>query len=213
MGKRRKHSVQSPDGRTIAGGSRRGVHLWDVNSGEKLGTLPGHVYEANSLAFSPDGKTLFTADEGGTVLIWQHAAAPTAAGSTVSVWPTWVTSPVLGQQLSLSLTIAYGENVAGYQATVSFDPTALRYINSTVGAYLPARAFVLPSVVEEDRVTLGAMALDGEGRGNGRLAILWFEVLAVKTSRVKLFEVSLVDGDAKRTCPLLEDGRVVEPPR
>ena len=47
----------------------------------------------------------------------------------------------------------------------NFDPAALRYIDSAIGAYLPGRAFVAPPIVEQDRVTIGAMALSGEGQG------------------------------------------------
>ena len=42
---------------------------------------------------------------------------------------------------SCSLNIADGENVAGYQATVTFDISALRYVSSANGDYLPAGAF------------------------------------------------------------------------
>ena len=34
-----------------------------------------------------------------------------------------------GEPLTLPLTITNGENVAGYQATVSYDTSALRYVN------------------------------------------------------------------------------------
>ena len=34
------------------------IHLWDVNSGQKLGILRGHVAGVSGLSFSPDGKTL-----------------------------------------------------------------------------------------------------------------------------------------------------------
>ena len=50
---------------------------------------------------------------------------------TVSLLPASVQSPNTGQQLKLSLKIANGENVAGYQATVQFDdncpPLCFRY--------------------------------------------------------------------------------------
>ena len=34
------------------------VRLWDVATGEPLRTLEGHTGSVNSVAFSPDGKTL-----------------------------------------------------------------------------------------------------------------------------------------------------------
>ncbi len=49
----------SQDGRFLAAGTARNlIHLWDVNSGQKLGILRGHVSGLAGLSFSPDGKTL-----------------------------------------------------------------------------------------------------------------------------------------------------------
>lgn len=49
----------SHDGRFLAAGTGSDlIHLWDVISGQTLGTLRGHVAGVASLAFSPDGKTL-----------------------------------------------------------------------------------------------------------------------------------------------------------
>jgi WD40 repeat protein len=49
----------SQDGRFLAAGTGFNlIHLWDVNSGEKLPILRGHVAGVYGLSFSPDGKTL-----------------------------------------------------------------------------------------------------------------------------------------------------------
>ena len=123
-----------------------------------------------------------------------------------------MTSPVVGEQLSLSLTISHGKNVAGYEATVKFDPAALRYVDSAIGDYLPGTPFALPPVIGDDRVTLGAMTRDGQAGSKGTLATLRFEVLDVKASSVKLLNFSLVDQFGNRARPRLEDGLVVLPP-
>jgi eukaryotic-like serine/threonine-protein kinase len=47
----------SPDGKTIAAGSS----LWDVPTGRRKATLPGHRGKILSIAYSPDGKTVATA--------------------------------------------------------------------------------------------------------------------------------------------------------
>ena len=47
-----------------------GIELWDLTSGEKLTTLDGHTNRVQTLAFSPDGKTLVSAGGEGTVLLW-----------------------------------------------------------------------------------------------------------------------------------------------
>ncbi len=46
------------------------ILLWDINSGNKLLTLYGHTESINTLTFSPDGKTLASGSEDGTVLLW-----------------------------------------------------------------------------------------------------------------------------------------------
>jgi len=49
----------SQNGRFLAAGTERNlIHLWDVNSGQPLGILRGHVASVEGLSFSPDGKTL-----------------------------------------------------------------------------------------------------------------------------------------------------------
>ena len=46
------------------------IHLWSVETGEKLHTLVGHTEPIETLVFSPDGKTLASGSEDGTVLLW-----------------------------------------------------------------------------------------------------------------------------------------------
>ncbi|MFN2298497.1 MAG: WD40 repeat domain-containing protein [Anaerolineales bacterium] len=66
----------SPDG-NIAAANRGGcsadreeVFLWDAHSEGLLQTLPGHNAAINVLAFSPDGKTIASGSEDGTIILW-----------------------------------------------------------------------------------------------------------------------------------------------
>ena len=61
----------------------------------------------------------------------------------MSISPSPVVSPNVGEQLTLNLNIAGGEDIAGYQATVVFDDTALSLSDATNGDYLPADPFFL----------------------------------------------------------------------
>ena len=116
------------------------------------------------------------------------------ANTVVSVTPAPVVSPAIGERLVVNLRIIDGQNVAGYQATVNFDATALRYVGSTNGDYLPVGAFFVPPLkgnVRRNSVTLRSTALTGESQGDGILATLTFEVLAVKASTLALTNVIL----------------------
>ncbi len=70
----------SPDGKTLAiAGRYRSVKFWDVKTGVEIRTLlgydntpQGYYYDnwVDSISFSPEGKTLATADRYGTVKLW-----------------------------------------------------------------------------------------------------------------------------------------------
>ena len=129
----------------------------------------------------------------------------------VSLLPISVESPNIGQLLKLSLKIANGENVAGYQATLSFDTTALRYIDSSNGDYLPAGSYVLLPVLTGNTLTLAATSLSGKTQGDGTLATLTFEVVAVKASTVSLSDVLLTNGSGGSSIPQTENAEITEP--
>ena len=132
--------------------------------------------------------------------------------AVVGISPASVVSPAVGEQLTLNLNIAGGEAVAGYQLTLQFDPTALRYVESSNGDYLSDGAFFVPPVVNRGSIELAASALTGESNGDGTLATLTFEVMAVKVSTLTLSEPLLADSQGNTFRPQVEAGEVTEPP-
>ena len=139
-------------------------------------------------------------------------ATPTTAtiNTTVSISPASVASPAVGEQLEFSLKIAGGEAVAGYQATVQFDETALRYVSGANGDYLPAGAFFVEPKVEGNLVKLNAASLAGESNGGGTLATLTFEVIAVKASTLTLSDVLLTDSAGETFAPQVENVEITK---
>ena len=135
------------------------------------------------------------------------------SAATLKFLPSPAPSPAIGEQLTLSLNIADGENVAGYQATVQFDGTALRYVSSAIGDFLPAGAFPLPAEASGNTVTLAAVSLTGESAGDGTLSTITFEVIAVKESTLTLSGVLLSDSAETASRPQVEAGLIVEPPQ
>ncbi len=146
--------------------------------------------------------------------------------ATVGISPASVVSPDVGEELTFSLNIAGGENVAGYQATVSFDESALRYVESANGDYLPADAFFVDPIVDYDwlgdtllgdltffgKVTLAANTLAAASNGDGTLATLTFKVVDFKASTLTLSQVYPVDADGKRWEATTSNGVVTIPP-
>jgi hypothetical protein len=128
----------------------------------------------------------------------------------VSILPASVASPAVGAQLEVRLNITGDQAVAGYQATVQFDETALRYVSGVNGDFLPAGAFFVEPKVEGNLVKLNAASLAGESNGDGTLATLTFEVIAVKASNVTLSDVLLTDSAGETFVPRIENAEITE---
>ena len=200
----------SSDGRTLASGSDdQTIRLWDVATGQQRDTLLGHTSGVTAVAFSPDRKTLASA--GGwdnTVRLWDLSPAPTPA-PTVKITPSPVILPSVGESLVVKVDISGVQNVAGYQTTVHFDPTALRYVKSTNGNYLPTGSHFVEPVVRANQVTLAATSLSGDSDGAGTLATLTFEVVAKKPSSITLSNVMIMEQGLTSIPIIVKDGDVV----
>jgi WD40 repeat protein len=75
-----KHMALSPDGKMLAVSQGKyneagKVQLWDLTPGRPLLTFVGHESFIDSLAFSPDGKTLASGSGDTTILLWNVGRA------------------------------------------------------------------------------------------------------------------------------------------
>jgi WD40 repeat protein len=66
------HSVTwASNGKLLAsGGSDQKVHVWNVDSGAQVRTLPGNVEPIRLVAWSQHGSALAAVDEGSNILVW-----------------------------------------------------------------------------------------------------------------------------------------------
>ncbi len=129
--------------------------------------------------------------------------------AVVSVDPAEVESPAVGEELMVSINITGGADVAGYQVTVNFDPTALEYVSSGNADYLPAGAFPVPPVPTESSVTIAGTSLTGAAPdADGTLATVTFTVVEAKASTIGLTEVTLADATAAALEVTSMDGMV-----
>jgi WD40 repeat protein/predicted Ser/Thr protein kinase len=73
----RSHLVKliavAPDRQTIASASENRLILWDPATFETKATLRGHTSKVTSLSFTPDGRTLASAESDGTAKLWDLA--------------------------------------------------------------------------------------------------------------------------------------------
>jgi WD40 repeat protein len=60
----------APDGTLALAGRDNIIRLWRPSGGEEVGRLAGHQTRINALVFTPDGKSLVSASDDGTALIW-----------------------------------------------------------------------------------------------------------------------------------------------
>ena len=144
------------------------------------------------------------------VFLWLVVTlTPSFAQTVVSVQPAEVPSPGVGGQLTVNIDITGGVGVTGYQATVNFDPTALRYVSIRNADYLPAWAFVSPIVTTNSSVRIAALdPFGGSTNGNGTLATVTFQVVEVKTSALRLTDVVLSDPAGQPLAVTTVDGIV-----
>ena len=196
--------VFSPDGQTLVSTDYDNtIRLWDMETGTLNATLIGHTKDINSVVFSPNGQTLASGSNDNTVRLWK--LIDTRIGITILP----VDAPAIGDQLTLNIGITNGENVTGFQAKVSFDKTALRYVNSYNGDYLPNDSFFVDPVIEGNEVILGATSLADNSSGDGTLATLTFEFVAIKESTLTLPEAAIVDSEGVRLPFFFKDISVI----
>ena len=137
------------------------------------------------------------------------------AQSVVSFNPPVMASPNVAQQFTIDIHISNATDVFGYQIAITFDSTALAYVSVQNGDYLAGSIGppTLPPIVEEGEIKFGATLLGAVPgvNGDGTLATVTFEVIAVKTSTLGL-EVKIIDSSDQRLDSTTESGTITGAP-
>ena len=106
-------------------------------------------------------------------------------------------TPVVGDQIEVSINIASGTNVGGYEFTLTFKSTELEFISIENSDYLPGDPFVPETEHGDGSVRFAAIILTGAGEGDGSLAIAKFKVLAETATTIGLENVVIGDRSAQ----------------
>ena len=143
--------------------------LAGVSNGE--GTLATVTFEVVDVtrSYLILSEALLTDDDGEYLSLFSNDAeiiepAMVTSSAVISLTPSSVLSPAVGQQLRFNVDIADGQNVADYRLTWEFDSTTLEYISDSQEDYLEG----------------------GVGNGDGTLMTRTFAIRSAKTSTVSV---------------------------
>lgn len=132
----------------------------------------------------------------------------------VRIIPASVESPQAGEQLVITVDIADGEGVTGYQGILQFDPTALQFVSLSHGTYLSGQLVPVPTAVKENQITFAQIAIKTPASTTeGTLVTITFEVLNAKASTLTLSDV-IIGGFGGVEFPVtIENAEILEPPK
>ena len=143
-----------------------------------------------------------------SLLVCFSVLSTAAAQVKISAVPS-ANNPAVGYQIEVSINIAGGSNVAGYDFSLTFNSTELEFISIENSDYLPGAAFsstenyqpdstYVPAIKPGDgSVRFAAVTLTGAAKGDGTLAVAKFKVLAETETTIGLADVVIGDREAK----------------
>ena len=156
------------------------------------------------------------------LLMCLSIASTAAAQVEISAVPS-ANNPAVGYQIEMSINIAGGSNVAGYDFRLTFNSTELEFISIKNSDYLPGDPFsgvadyrpdgtYVPEIEPGNgSVRFAAVTLTGTAEGDGTLAVAKFKVLAETETTVGLKEVVIGNRTAQEIDVVSVTGATITP--
>lgn len=119
----------------------------------------------------------------------------------IKINPSQRKTMTVGEQQTFTIEIVGGKDVSGYQLTLDYDTSALRFISGNNGDFLGENAFFAKPIVDKNTVTLTFTALTYIGNGDGTLANVIFEVVAEKPTVPKIINPIISNYNGRRLRP------------
>ncbi len=119
----------------------------------------------------------------------------------------------VGDAIDVLLKIENGSDIAGFQVTLGFDGSVLKYLEVLKGDYILEGDEFAREIDGENRVTLAAIGFPQVMDDDGVLAVIKFEITAFKPygwvlSDLIMSEAILVNADGGRSYPLVSHAKV-----
>ena len=130
------------------------------------------------------------------LLVCLSVASTAAAQVEILVVPS-ATNPAVGYQIEVSINIAGGANVAGYDFRLTFNSTNLEFISIENADHLPGDLYIPELDPGDGSVRFAAATLTGIAEGDGTLAVAKFKVLTETETTIGLEDVVIGDRTAQ----------------
>ncbi len=156
------------------------------------------------------------------LLMCLSIASTAAAQVEISAVPS-ANNPAVGYQIEVSIDIAGGSNVGGYDFRLTFDSTELEFISIENSNYLPGDPFsgvadyrpdgtYVPEIEPGNgSVRFAAVTLTGTAEGDGTLAVAKFKVLAETETTIGLEDVVIGNRTAQEIDVVSVTGATITP--
>ncbi len=109
----------------VASSSDKNVKLWDVATAKEVATLSGHSDWVDSVAFSPDGKTVASGSRDKTIKLWDVATAKEIA--TLSGHSDWVVSVAFSPDGKTLASASYDETIRLWDVATTKEIALFRH--------------------------------------------------------------------------------------